>query len=415
MTFDWRNVKNFGEASSHLFNNEFMSDIKFEFPNNKIIHAHSFLLSLRGRKFHIEFEKSIGISKLIPIEGITYDSFYTFLKYVYSVEDYEPKVDHVLDVLKLAIEYEVYDIIDLCTRVILSEIDVDNVCKILEYTRTIPRTEGWQEIIQNTNNFITLNARKIFAHENFTTIHRDSLKYIMELPFLRDETDEFEIFQSILKWTRKACDDAGMAPTGPAQRSILGEILQTIRFPIMTAEQFGQCSILAPKLLTDNEISAIFLNIISEQKNTVGFKEHKRFNKIIINKSDQHGLSKFQLEPTNCIQFTSNKTILLTGISFYVPKGQHTLEIISADSSVVYTKTVNKKSESSMYWPIVPAFRVPPRKMYEIRLSMKNITGNKVFGYRSNYILPMSKINEDEVEMSFTRLPANIEYLSYSL
>lgn len=411
MTFEWKNVKNFGEASSHLFNNEFLSDIKFTFPNNQIIHAHSFLLSLRGRQFHTAFEKSIGIPKLMQVENVSFDIFFTFLKYVYSVEDYEPNSKYLLEIMKLATHYQVYDLIDLCSRTILNNMSVDNVCKILEYTRA----EGLQEIEQNANNFITLNARKIIANDSFTLIHRDTLKYIMDLPFLRDETDEFEIFQSVIKWTKKACDDVGLAPTGPALRSVLGEILKSIRFPIMTADQFGQCSILAPKLLVDTEISAIFLSIISEQKNSIGFLEHKRFNKIIINKTDQQPAIKIQRQSFFCMEFTLNKPILLTGVSFYVPKGQHTLKIISNDNSIIYEKTVNKKSESSMYWPIVEAFKISPRKNYEIRLVLQNVEEPKIKGYRTNYILPMSKINEDEVEMSFTRLSPNIEYLSYSL
>lgn len=253
-----------------LLNNEFISDIKFQFPDGQIMHAHSFVLCMRSSKFYDSFKTSIGITKLIPIDDVSYNAFFTFMQYLYT-DKCEIDVDIAEDLLKLAKEYFVYTLERKCSGIMTSDVSVDKACKILE----VAMDRNMDYIQQDTLEFIAENYLAVMSDESFLEIKKETLNAILKLDHVSN-VDEYKIFELILKWTDRACIKDGLQPNGSTRRAQLGENMKLIRFGSMTAKEFGQCQEMAPGLFNHHEISEVFINIATKKLNSLGFSDVKR-------------------------------------------------------------------------------------------------------------------------------------------
>lgn len=389
MEFAWENIQNFGDASKYLFNNKFLSDIDFQFSNNQILYGHSFLLSLRGVGFYTEYKHSFGLRKFKTVTNVSYQCFYKFLQHLYSVDNYEPHEESVFDIMQLAQDYKVYDLIKLCSK--------------------------WLENEINLKNYLMSNVRKIMSHDKFVLLNHDTLEYILELPYFRCDIDEFEVFQAVINWAKESCKTTGLSPTGLAIRLLLGNMLYLIRFPIMSIDQFRQCNIIAPNLLNEKEVILIHDIISLQQKNSAPFLNNRRYERIIINKdiSDKSKIS-VNFKSKNIIEFSTNKSIVLTGISLFMPKGEHELQIKTKhNKNVNYTMKLNSSKECNVYNPI-PGIYIDPFTDYEICLSLKWIK-NEMKCHNFDYYKSLSDVIGSDVQFNFKNLSCNvIEYLTFS-
>lgn len=62
INFDRKNIKHLSQAFTALINNEFMSDVRFHFKDEKSILAHSFILGLRSEKFFERLKEPVGMN-----------------------------------------------------------------------------------------------------------------------------------------------------------------------------------------------------------------------------------------------------------------------------------------------------------------------------------------------------------------
>ncbi|KAL3096556.1 hypothetical protein niasHT_025078 [Heterodera trifolii] len=70
--------------------------------------------------------------------------------------------------------------------------------------------------------------------------------------------EESAIWQAALRWADERCRQNGIECSGDNRRQMLGQILGTIRFPLMAREDFVK-SVVPSKVLTDKEVISFFL------------------------------------------------------------------------------------------------------------------------------------------------------------
>lgn len=219
-----------------------LADVKFQFKNEKIILAHSFVLCLQSLQFYNNFKYSIGVMKIIEVNDVSSDAFEEFIKYIYTKE-IKVQPNHVYDLMKLSIQYDVEKLKEICEDFINSTVDIDTACEVIEFAIK----EKWNEVKEPTNEFIANNFLSILNNDSFLETNAATLKTILELNPVSDN-NEYLVFESVLKWVKRACEKDGIEPNKKRMRKKLDGNIKLIRFASMSHEVFAKCVENAPEL-----------------------------------------------------------------------------------------------------------------------------------------------------------------------
>lgn len=250
--FDWKNIQILHDAFPLLVNNAFLSDVRFQFSNGKLLHAHKFVLCVRSFEFYKMFDGSIGDYKLIPINDISYKIFLEFLTYIYT-DCIEITANNVKAIKSLARRYALKTLRDKCENFQLDEITIYNACQILESNSNELRQKSCETFISE-NYLSVLNAKQ------FLEIKSGTITKILKLDPALPGT-AFRVFESFIKWSKYWCNQKRNAISGSVQRQLIGGRMELIRFHEMSVEDFAKCQIIAPGFLKEEEITRIFLKI----------------------------------------------------------------------------------------------------------------------------------------------------------
>ena len=113
------------------------------------------------------------------------------------------------------------------------------------------------------------------ASESFLTLSSSALEKILLLDDLASE--EYDVFQSCMKWATAECQRQKLVENQENIRSVLGNLFFKIRFPAMTLEQFSN-KVIPMNVLTNEEGFLLFQQYNCEAKPTVPFVTTKRTN-----------------------------------------------------------------------------------------------------------------------------------------
>lgn len=274
---DIKNQKTLASSITWLLNNPFMSDVQFEFGmttsvngngiQSKVIYAHSLILCTRSQLFANQFTEDHFNKAVITVTDIKYATFFEFLSFLYT-DKCKLINENVDEILELAQQHLITRLEENCLSFMMkNSLSVRKVLKILANDIT-------DELSEDFKYFARRNTKAILDDPQFPDINRNALEIILHLNKL--DISEMEIFDAAIKWAERACQKLRIEMTSKNKRTILGDAIKLIRFPIMTALQFSQCIAKENELLTTEEIGAILLEITSEVKNKMGFNSKNR-------------------------------------------------------------------------------------------------------------------------------------------
>lgn len=175
MKFNWENIEDLQDAFPVLINNTFLSDVKFCFPDDSIIFAHSFILSLRSEEFYQHFKDSVG-EKKIQVIDTSYHIFMKFLEYLYT-DDENIIEENAVNLLKLSIKYNVLTLESKCREILQNKMCESNVVKIFEIS-TENSFDHFEIICEE---FIAQNYLATLQHESFLQTNTQILNKILKL------------------------------------------------------------------------------------------------------------------------------------------------------------------------------------------------------------------------------------------
>ena len=219
---DWQlTKKTVLERNSHMFNNPFMSDIKFTCGESKrkYFYAHKYVLATSSVVFHAMFYGDLAeTGSTVHLPDTDEESFEVFLRPLYT-DDYKMTTEMAIKVMYLANKYMVSSLIEKCVDVFQENLQPDNVVTILELALYFEEKKLEKKCWKVVESY----ADKVFASEAFCHISRDTLIDIMGR---KTNTSEIELsVKAVLKWTNAQCAENGIEASGKNRRAVMGESL----------------------------------------------------------------------------------------------------------------------------------------------------------------------------------------------
>ena len=244
-----------------MYNNSFISDIQFTFGNNKsgeVFYAHKYVLAISSpvfsEMFYAKTRRAIETIYLPNHRSKVVAGFFGFIYKEECPTDYEKD----LDVLRLIKYYEIISFDAVCRSPFQRNAEVQKSCKFLDIFLELKA----EELAEVCLDKIDLNPDEYFASKYFLEIRQSTLLMIINRDTLHyNETD---VFKAVLKWADHQCSNQNLKPTRENRRMVLGNAIYSIRFLLMTQNEFT--SYVVPTDILDNdEIVAIIKAMSGEQ------------------------------------------------------------------------------------------------------------------------------------------------------
>ena len=99
---------------------------------------------------------------------------------------------------------------------------------------------------------IDYNMKEIFDDDTFSELSHELLLEVVKRSSLR--IDELSLFKAVDRWATKRCVDETKAVNGANKRSVLGgDLLESVRFPVMSSQEFADV-VIPSDILSKDEI-----------------------------------------------------------------------------------------------------------------------------------------------------------------
>lgn len=426
MTLNRNDIHTLIDALPCLINNEFLSDVKFKFPDDQIIYGHSFIMCLRSDEFYEDFKATVGITKLIQVDDVSHEAFMEFIKYLY-VDCIDISHVNIQDVIKLSIKYGMKELELLCLNNLKNDLDEDNVCQYLNQFLD----EKPLEVQASCKEYIALNYSNVLNSPSFLDASENVLKCIISLDPVSD-ISEFKLFQSTIKWAiRRSCKtNEKEIVDGKALRVILGSNMKFIRFGAMSAEEFANAQKLAPGLLHNDECNAIFMNILTKATNSFGFSDQRRrkivpFSLVSIDPNKNAVVyvpfSNYSLTKTTendklekyFIEASVNKTIKVKQLKICILENCEIFITVYENKKEIFSRNIIKP-EKKIHIDL-PSITFHSRKLYRIQYELKVFNSENILKYQANSIVKHVKfsVENDNIEFKFYKINSQIRSITF--
>lgn len=162
---------------------------------------------------------------------------------------------NTLNILELASSFQCHDLEIACVKELDLKLTVNNaidIFKALRYynTKTVQTTkDDWfpstaeemlNALFYNTLQFIDQCAADILPQPGLRTLRFEELEIIIKRDALQIPTEKI-IFDLLAEWSSKECERKVIEPSEENRMRVLGGLIYTPRFLLMTYEDFKQC------------------------------------------------------------------------------------------------------------------------------------------------------------------------------
>ena len=236
-----------------MYNNPFMSDVKFTFGNSKpsenpeVFYAHKYVLSISSPVFYKMFYGSTEtVTKTIHLSDHKRDTLAAFLRFIYKdicPTDFEKD----FEVLRLIVKYEISRFYTVCWDSLHNNIEPEKAYKFLEKFLEL-KGEG---LVEMCLGIIDVLAVDYFASEYFLNIEKGTLTILLNRDTLY--CNEMDIFKAVVKWADRQCSNQNLKSTRENRRMVLGNAIYSIRFLLMNQTEFTS-HVLPTDILDNDEI-----------------------------------------------------------------------------------------------------------------------------------------------------------------
>ena len=375
------------ERTTVIFNNEFLSDVKFVVPaseaereTRKTIPAHKLVLAIGSPVFYAMFYGQLAEAKdCVELPDCEYDSLLEFFRYLYS-DKTNLTGSNVMHVLYLANKYMVPSLAEKCSEYLRENLSAANVFSILPHAKKFEDKDledrCWEVIEENTEEAVT--------SDDFVTLERSLIESVVKRERLT--VKEVDLFKAVDRWATRESERQGITADGGSKRRIIGEdIVKAIRFPVMSQKEFVSV-VLDSRILNIGEMSEL-MKFYSDVELTspLPFMQTPRTDS-----TQLHQCYRFSnyYSPTTWWSYSSgnpdvivlsvDKSVKLHGIQHFGSEGhEYTVSIEVKDTTNNFT-LVNKtgsysslKDEKLGYYGFTVCFDPPlclhKSKRYEVR------------------------------------------------
>ncbi|XP_067655767.1 BTB/POZ domain-containing protein 6-like [Haliotis asinina] len=294
-------------------------DVTFRVGSSgQVIKAHRYVLISRSSVFHAMFTGSLAEKSDVSVPDIEPSVFNKFLLYIYT-DNTSVDAHNVTALLYASRKYAINALESQCLDFLEENLDVDNACVILDAAHRFDQ----RLLFQKAFTLIMKNGVKSLQSAGFLSLRQVLVDQIVGSDDLAAE--EHVGFNAVNNWAEAECGRQGREVTPDTKRSVLGESLLKVRFPLLK-ETFMAKEVKAVGLLTDLERLKILENIICPCNDVTPFNTKRR------QRTTPHSVTRFSREGSDCwivdgersdaISFQSSQNLMLCGYRLYGPKGE---------------------------------------------------------------------------------------------
>ena len=238
---NWQtNCTSISQRTQYIFNTTLLSDVKFIVPvsngesESKVILAHKLVLAIGSPVFFAMFYGPMADTRdSIDLPDCEYEGLLELFRFIYS-DEVELTGSNVMHVLCLAKKYLVTSLVEKCAEFLRKNLDASNVFAILPHAQKFEdkdlENRCWEVVAVHTEEAVTTG--------DFVVAERSLVESVVKREKLN--VKEVELFKAVNRWAEKKIEEQGIASNGNAKRRIIGEeILEEIRFPLMSQEEFA--------------------------------------------------------------------------------------------------------------------------------------------------------------------------------
>lgn len=207
-------------------------DIKFVI-DGEVIHAHRCVLAILSPRYEAQFYGAMAESNSIIVQDVSPSAFKEFLQFFYK-DDVKLTLDNIEDVLSLAKQSLVDELIAECMNYLIDSVGLDKIvwCYSLALRYDIKPLEEF------CVKHIYANIKIVLQSMDFLSCNHDVLCHVLTVPRLN--YSESEVFNACISWARARCEQQGICATDTANlREVLGVAILKIRFDSMKFEEFA--------------------------------------------------------------------------------------------------------------------------------------------------------------------------------
>ena len=247
---DWQSTKKTVlERSRHMFNNPFMSDVKFSSEgSDEKFFAHKYVLATSSAVFYAMFYGELAEKNpVVHLSDTNEDILEEFLRFLYT-DECNLSTDNAMFVLYLAKKYIVPSLAQKCIEFLEANLGAENAITVLQ--QAIQFDE--KKLEKKCWDLIDLKTSEAIASDAFTDITQATLTELLKRDSLN--VKELDLFKAVLKWSEVECSRKGIEANAKNKRVGIGSAIYQIRFSSMTLQEFGQITSLQSGVLTPEEL-----------------------------------------------------------------------------------------------------------------------------------------------------------------
>ena len=347
---DWQSTKKTVlERSCHMFNNPFMSDIKFTCEDSsKSFYAHKYVLGTSSAVLHAMFYGDLAETKaVVHLSDTDEESLEQFLCFIYT-DKCDLTADNVVSVMYLSKKYIVPSLTEKCVEIMENSLDVENVLRILE--QAIHFDED--ELEKICLHLVESHTAVVAATEAFSNISHKTLACVLK----RDQLNipEVELFQAVLKWCDEQCSKKQLEVSGENRRAVLQDAVYDVAFLSMSHEDFAKHVHLSG-LLSAEEMVSVYGKLGGIEVPCVKWKRRKlnrlvtfvRISRFLLsNVNNPSDMWAYTTGKPDGLSISINRKALFHGVRLFGDRGGSQYKVVlKLDGSEVVSGSFTSKSD----------------------------------------------------------------------
>ena len=346
---DWQSTKKTVlERSCHMFNNPFMSDIKFTCEDStKSFYAHKYVLGTSSAVFHAMFYGDLAETKaVVHLSDTDEESLEQFLCFIYT-DKCDLTAGNVVSVMYLSKKYIVPSLTEKCVEIMEDSLDVENVLRILEQAIHFDESELEMKCLH----LVESSTAEVAATEAFNNISHKTLASILK----RDNLNipEVELFHAVLKWCDEQCSKKQLKVSGENRRAVLQDAAYHIAFLSMSQEDFAK-HVHSSGLLSPDEMVSIYGLLNGMELPCVKWKkrrpnrDHVKIARFLLCNVKNPSLTpnswNYRKGKPDCLSFSVNRKALLHGVRLFGDrKGSQYKVVLKLDGTELVSDSFTSK------------------------------------------------------------------------
>lgn len=293
------------------------SDVHFVITSDTgeitVIPVHKTLLSILSPSFCSLFDGIWKEKSTINLpDVVSGDSYKKFLQFFYK-NAVEMNEKNVYEILYLAKEYEIDDLIDGCLSYMMENITVDTVVASL-FCASIFQLDALR--VECTR-FISENTGQVLQSQAFLRCKPKQLKEILAIELI--SCSEVDVFDACMEWAKQQCDKNDIDSSNLANlRKQLDDSFHLIRFTEIDRDAFNERRNIFKKLFSTDELLDIFaaINVNASNANSrqVKMDDQPPSDGRYLYDFKQIASAEFGFKTTNVLHFGMSKAVILTAI-----------------------------------------------------------------------------------------------------